>query len=75
MRLRAALGNVCSRCPAVHDLDFHCIVPQGQDHHKLESSMRASFYLRQARMGNLQLMCKKCHQAHHTQSLCRVTSA
>ena len=48
------------------DLEFDCIIPQGHWHHKVETDRRISFYRKQFRAGNLQLLCAEwtkdqCH--------------
>lgn len=61
-RLRQALGNECNRCGSDGPLEFDCIKPQGHAHHAQSTDYRATFYWRQARAGNLQLLCRDCHQ-------------
>ncbi len=58
------LGGQCFRCGTDKDLDFDCIVPQGDRHHKMDTSARMSFYRRQHRENkNVQLLCRtKCHK-------------
>lgn len=56
-----ALGRVCKTCGATKDLEFDCIVPRGHRHHKMEWSARTSFYRRQLREENLQVLCGKCN--------------
>lgn len=63
MRLIAQLGAKCSACGATSSLELDCIVPRGDDHHRLEMSMRATFYRREARAGNLQVLCERCNAA------------
>ena len=55
------LGGVCKRCGATEPLEMDCIIPQGDKHHKYETSQRISFYRFQHRTGNLQLLCEHCH--------------
>lgn len=53
------LGGICAhfsvKCKGVLTID--CIVPQGDAHHRMESSARQSFYHDQLRKHNLQLLC------------------
>ncbi len=61
--LQLKLGGVCAECGTDKDLDFDCIKPQGDQHHRMDTSHRISFYRRQHREGNLQLLCRyKCHK-------------
>ena len=60
-RLKIALGARCNRCGSVVDLQFDCIVPQGHKHHSVGLTARACFYRKMARLGNLQLLCERCH--------------
>lgn len=60
-KLRATLGGVCATCGTDADLEFDCIEPQGDKHHRWETNRRAVFYRRQHGVGNLQLLCKDCH--------------
>ena len=57
------LGGACSVCGTDKELDFDCIIPQGDEHHKLDTERRVCFYRRQHKAGNLQLLCRrnKCH--------------
>jgi len=59
--LRLVLGGACAVCGKVRNLEFDCIVPCGDDHHKMEWSWRLSFYRAQFASGNLQLLCQKCN--------------
>lgn len=57
------LGGACFRCGTDKHLDFDCIEPQGDAHHRLDTARRISFYRRQHAEGNLQLLCRhKCHK-------------
>lgn len=64
-RKRAALieilGGACARCKCEHSLQLDCIIPQGDRHHRMEFSARVSFYWRQFRAGNLQVLCDRCN--------------
>lgn len=57
------LGGTCHSkgCTNTKRLEFDCIIPQGDAHHKLDQARRMSFYLRQLENNNLQLLCPKCH--------------
>lgn len=55
------MGGAC-RCGEDKDLDFDCITPQGDTHHKMDTSARMSFYRKQHKEKNLQLLCKQCHK-------------
>lgn len=59
--LRLALGATCAYCGATDDLQFDCIIPQGDKHHRWETNRRACFYRRQFAANNLQLLCADCH--------------
>lgn len=61
-RLRAVLGNVCNHCGARENLELDCIKPQGHGHHAAGANARACFYRRQLRQGNLQILCRSCHE-------------
>lgn len=59
--LRATLGNKCALCGTTRRLEFDCIIPQGDAHHKFDTSARMSFYRQQFREGNLRLLCQRCN--------------
>ncbi len=59
--LMTLLGNVCAYCGTVEDLEFDCIHPRGDRHHRGEASQRMCFYRRQWREGNLQVLCSVCN--------------
>jgi 5-methylcytosine-specific restriction endonuclease McrA len=59
------LGNRCAVCgiPAWGaDLEFDCIIRQGDEHHRKDTSARMSFYRAQHRAGNVQSLCPDCHK-------------
>ena len=56
------LGAVCKHCGSPKNLELDCIEPQGDEHHRIEWSWRMSFYMRQYRENNLQLLCAECHK-------------
>ena len=60
--LATALGGKCSRCPAVSALEFDCVVPQGPAHHRLDFPAKIRWYWQEYSRGNLQLLCRACHQ-------------
>lgn len=55
------LGRKCALCGTTENLTFDCIVPQGDRHHKIEWSARISFYRRQHRDNNIQILCSVCN--------------
>lgn len=55
------LGDKCVECGATEKLEFDCIVPCGDKHHKMEPSTRMSFYHAQHRAKNLQILCTHCN--------------
>ena len=55
------LGNVCAHCGTTENLEFDCISPRGDRHHRGEASQRMCFYRRQFREGNLQVLCNVCN--------------
>jgi 5-methylcytosine-specific restriction endonuclease McrA len=59
--LTFVLGGQCA-CGETKELDFDCIEPQGDRHHKMDTSARMSFYRKQHKNKNLQLLCKQCHK-------------
>lgn len=65
-RLRHDLGQMCGWCwrsaRAAGGLEFDCIAPEGDEHHRWETNRRAVFYRRLYRRGGLQLLCPRCHR-------------
>lgn len=60
--LIAQLGGVCVACGTAEDLELDCIIPRGDEHHRLDTSARISFYRREAfAHSNVQLLCSRCH--------------
>lgn len=55
------LGNCCAQCGTDKKLTFDCKVPCGDRHHRMDTSARMSFYHRQHREDNLQILCKWCN--------------
>jgi len=60
-RLLKLLGDRCNECHSEENLELDCIIPLGDAHHKMEFSWRTSFYRRQWKQGNLQLLCQTCN--------------
>lgn len=60
-RLRLILGMKCACCGAREQLEFDCIKARSNGHARREQSQRVIFYREQWRMGNLQLLCKRCN--------------
>jgi len=60
--LRTRLGDKCAACGSTENLEFDCIEPRGHAHHACSTDKRATFYAREMREGNIQLLCKTCHQ-------------
>lgn len=61
-KLRKLLGNCCAiyGCENIN-LEFDCIEPRGDKHHKFDSDRRNTFYWKEYRAGNLQLLCVEHH--------------
>lgn len=58
-RLLEKLGGKCAVCGTTEQLEFDCIVPQGDEHHRRDNSWRMSFYHAQESVGNLQILCSR----------------
>lgn len=58
------LGGKCSneKCGTRSMLEFDCIVTQSDGHGKLDTSARMSYYMKQLRNNNLQLLCETCNR-------------
>ena len=56
------LGGRCRCCSATACLEFDCIIPRGRTHHLMPWPERVRFYWQEQLVGNLQLLCKPCHQ-------------
>ena len=56
--LMAELGGECMACGTRENLEFDCKIPCGDKHHKMDTSARMSFYRKQHRAGNLQVLCE-----------------
>lgn len=59
--LRFKLGQRCAWCSSTRDLQFDCIAPEGDAHHRWETNRRAVFYRRLDARHGLQLLCRRCH--------------
>jgi 5-methylcytosine-specific restriction endonuclease McrA len=55
------LGGKCAHCGTKESLTFDCIRPVNAGHHKMSSSARMTFYVREMRKGNLQILCHACN--------------
>lgn len=55
------LGYECKKCGATKELEFDVIVPFDDRHHEMEWSWRMSFYRKQLRAKNLQILCRICN--------------
>lgn len=62
IELMMLLGYQCAKCGAEEELEFDCIKPQGDSHHRYDTSQRMCFYFKQYRQGNLQILCSSCHR-------------
>ncbi len=60
-QLMFQLGGACCHCQSEDELEFDCKIPQGDEHHKMDTSARMSFYRRQHKEGNLQILCRRCN--------------
>lgn len=54
-------GNECAWCGETCGLQFDCIIPQGDAHHRFSTDKRMTFYRRQDAAGNLQVLCGDCN--------------
>lgn len=59
--LLTQLGGKCSTCGATDNLEFDCVRPMGDRHHRGSTDERMSFYNRMARANNLQVLCARCN--------------
>ena len=55
------MGGKCKDCGTTEDLTFDVRTPAQEEHHGLETSSRMCFYVRQWRMGNLCIRCRRCN--------------
>lgn len=61
------LGGVCKHCGGSKNLEFDCIIPCGDGHHRMDTSHRMSFYYQQHRLRNLQILCRRCNNKKSVQ--------
>lgn len=61
-RLISQMGAKCARCGAGEPLQFDTIKPTGWKAHGSGAINRLWHYIKQARAGNLQLLCPWCHR-------------
>lgn len=54
-------GGRCRVCGGFECLEFDCIQACGHRHHTYDTARRMSFYRRQAVLGNLQVLCRRCN--------------
>lgn len=58
------LGSKCAKCGTKHKLEVDVIIPQGDAHHrKMNWSSRVTFYYRQLKKNNVQLLCEPHNQS------------
>jgi len=57
-KLLAELGGKCVVCGSAYRPEFDCIEPRGDAHHKFDTSHRMSFYRKEHKAGNLQVLCQ-----------------
>lgn len=55
------LGDHCAHCGLADNLTFDCIRPVNEGHHQMSSAARMTFYTRQTRAGNVQILCAACN--------------
>jgi len=60
-QLMNLLGRRCTFCRTKQDLEFDCIQPMGDAHHRLDTDRRMKFYCQQFLASNLQLLCSSCN--------------
>lgn len=58
-----ALGRFCNYCSTTKNLEFDVIIPadNGEHHREYDWSWRMSFYRKQLKANNLQVLCDKCN--------------
>ncbi len=56
------LGSRCAWCSRSDELEFDCIAPAGATHHGMSKCDRVRFYVKQYIAGNVQLLCRSCHE-------------
>jgi hypothetical protein len=60
-RMIIILGEHCAACGATDHLTFDCCEPMGDSHHRKSAPERITFYRKQMRAGNVQLLCNECN--------------
>ena len=60
-RILRILGAICRGCGSTEKLEFDCADPVDEGHHGMDSSQRMSFYRKQFRVANLQVLCSRCN--------------
>ena len=68
--LMTRLGNVCAHYGTDQDLEFDCISPRGDRHHRGEASQRMCFYRRQFGKGICRCCAVSATRARVMQSRC-----
>lgn len=53
------LGGKCVWCGTTEKLEFDCIIPQGDKHHRKDAAARMDFYYAQHRLKNIQILCSE----------------
>lgn len=72
IELMMLLGYCCKECGREEELEFDCIEPQGDKHHKLDTERRMIFYWRQHEKGNIQILCERCHTKKSAEEFNRI---
>lgn len=69
-RILDTLGNRCANCGETENLELDCIRPKGDTHHGFSFDQRTSFYRKQMRNGNIQILCAECNalKSHKSQT-------
>ena len=60
-RMVCILGSRCAACASTEELTFDCWAPAGDRHHRLSAPERITFYRKQMRAGNVQILCQTCN--------------
>jgi hypothetical protein len=68
-KLQHALGDKCAKCGKTDNLTFDCIQRRGHKHHAMDPASRMCFYRKEARQGNLRILCGPCHAKEQNQSV------
>lgn len=62
IELIVSRGGACERCKALQNLTIHVLARSDQRHHGMDPSARICYYRKEARAGNIQVLCQACHQ-------------